>query len=228
MPEITVLVNKPVKLKDEAPRIQLKQPLAYDNAWSHAVQVTVLNDDGTPADLSGIGVAGSFLKADQSTVHPIIGTVTENTARIILPPSCYTVPGRFKLTLNLTQPTPATGVDDFDSETDYAQYDMVVYQGTVYRFTEDHDAGAWTGEDAEASFSIRTALWVEGTVERNVSDTIVDPGTPVGNITQVIESASTAATNAQTAAAAASTLVEELSAFEIASLSEAKTYLGIT
>ena len=46
----------------------------------------------------------------------------------------------------------------------------------------------------------RTVLWVEGFVERNTSGTIIDPGTPVGNIEQAIGNANAAASAANAAA----------------------------
>ena len=44
---------------------------------------------------------------------------------------------------------------------------------------------------------------MEGYVEKNVTGTIIDPGTPVGNITQAIATANAAATSAASAAAEA-------------------------
>ena len=54
----------------------------------------------------------------------------------------------------------------------------------------------------------RTVLWVEGMVERNVGGTIIDPGTPVGNIEQAVGAANAAASAASEAAAEASEAAE--------------------
>lgn len=59
----------------------------------------------------------------------------------------------------------------------------------------------------------RTILWVEGYVEKNISGTIIDPGTPVGNISQAIGAANSAATSATTAAASALEAAEEAEAY---------------
>ena len=180
MAEVYCIVNQAIKLADRTHKVYLNEPLAYDNALAHSMQVTVYNDDGEE-DLSGVGVVGSFMKADGNTVSPINGTVSGNVAQVLLPASCYVTPGRFKFTMNLSK------------------------NGTT-----------------------RTALWVEGRVERNVGGTIIDPGTPVGNISTAIANANAAATAANEAATEASALVEELQDFEIATLEESKSYLGIT
>ena len=180
MAEVYCIINQTIKLADRTHKVYMNEPLAYDNALAHAMQVTVFNDEGEE-DLSGVGVVGSFMKANGDTVSPITGTVSGNTAQVILPASCYVTPGRFKFTMNLSK----------DGAT-------------------------------------RTVLWAEGHVERNVGGTIIDPGTPVGNISTVIAEANAAATAANEAAEAAEALVEQLEDFEIATLSEAMEYLGIT
>lgn len=169
MPDINVncIVNCNIKLSEPTKKIFLSTPLAYNNMLAHAMRVTVYNDDGTAADLTGVGVTGVFLRADNKTVNPINGTTVEsasgvrNIAEIILPASCYIVPGRFTFTMNLT-----------------------------------------------ANGSTRTALWVEGHVERNTSEEIIDPGTPVGNIEQAIGNANSAASAANAAASDANAAAE--------------------
>lgn len=153
MADVYCIINKTIKLADRTQKINLNEPLAYDNANAHAMRVTVFNDDGGPESLSGVGVVGSFMKADGNTVTPINGTVNGNVAEVILPASCYVTPGRYKFTMNLS------------------------VNGTT-----------------------RTALWVEGHVERNVGGTIIDPGTPVGNISTAIANANAAASRAEEAA----------------------------
>ena len=177
MANVYCIVNQAIKLADRTHKVNMNEPLAYDNALAHSMQVTVYNDDGEE-DLSGVGVVGSFMKADGNTVSPINGTVSGNVARVVLPASCYVTPGRFKFTMNLSK------------------------DGTT-----------------------RTALWVEGHVERNVGGTIIDPGTPVGNISTAIANANAAATAASEAATAAEALVEQLEDFEIATVQEAQQYL---
>lgn len=151
MADVYCIVNQTIKLKDVTRKITVHEPLAYDNAQAHAMQVTVFNDEAEE-DLTGVGVVGSFMKADGNTVTPINGTVSGNVAKVVLPASCYVTPGRFKFTMNLSK----------DGVT-------------------------------------RTVLWVEGHVEKNVGGTIIDPGTPVGNISTAIAEAQAAATAAEEA-----------------------------
>ena len=177
MPDVYCIIDQTVRLSVPTRKTQLQVPLAYDNALAHALRVRVINEDGTDADLTGVGVVASMLKANGDTVTPINGTVSENdagiknVAEVILPASCYMTPGRFKITMNLS-----------------------------------------------SGGQVRTVLWLEGYVEKNTSSTIIDPGTPVGNI-------STAIANANAAASAANAAAEILS--EIATVNETKTYLGI-
>ena len=213
MAEIYCIVKETVKLHDTARKKDLHEPLAYDNSKAHSVRAIVVNDDGTEADLSGITAIGSMMRADGYTVTPINGSIDGNVAEIILPGSCYIAPGRFKLTLNLFKRTSTSGVSAFNTTTAYSSNDLVVYDGVVWRFTQAHAAGAWTGTDAVQDGAQRTILWVNGTVERNISTLVVDPGTPVGNITQAIADATDAASAASTAAAAANAAADDAEAY---------------
>lgn len=163
--EVYCIVSRKIRLSDPTPKVQLPQPLAHNNELAHSMRVEVVNDDGSAADLTGIGVTASFLKADNVTVEPINGTTSGNVAEVILPASCYVTPGRFKFTLNLSK------------------------------------TGGYT----------RTALWVEGIVERNTTEAVIDPGTPVSNISQAIANANAAAASATSAASAASAAAAEAS-----------------
>lgn len=155
MAEINCIINQTMLMSKPTKKIHLQEPLAYTNGQAHAMRVTVFNDDGSEMDLTGVSVSGNFVKADGNSVSPLTGTVSANTAEVLLTPSCYVVPGRFKFTMDLVIPNGAT----------------------------------------------RTALWVEGMVEKNISGEITDPGTPVGNIAQAVAAANAAAQTAQGAMA---------------------------
>ena len=172
--EVYCVIDETIKLSDKTHKKWLDTPLAGGNAQAHAFRLTVLNDSGSAADLSGIGVTGEFLRPDNETVSPITGTKSGNVLEIILPPSCYAAQGRFTFTMDVTN-------------------------------------GGKT----------RTALWVNGTVERKNSTSIVDPGTPVTNYETIIANANAAAERAN---AAADSIPESI---DIATLAETKTYLGI-
>lgn len=94
--------------------------------------------------------------------------------------------------------------------------DLHLLQGAYYL---DEMTGLPTGSELKSMYIIasggsttnqnRTALWVEGIVERNLSGTIIDPGTPVANITQAINNANAAAASATSAAADAASAAED-------------------
>lgn len=198
------IINQTMRLSDPTRKVNLAEPLAYSNQRAHAFRVTVLaegSDD--PADLTGIGVTAAFMRVKSNdTVTPIIGTVTGNVAEVVLPASCYNVVGRFTLTVDLSMPTDPTGLDEFDATATYAIGDRVAYGGNSFVFKAVH-TGAWDAADVYAEVECRTALWVEGIVEKNTTESIIDPGTPVANYTEVINSANAAASSAISAAAQA-------------------------
>ena len=185
--------------------MRLPEPLSYSNQLAHAFRFTVLAEGSdAPADLTGVGCSGQFVRhGNNTTVSPLTGTVTGNVCEIILEPSCYVVPGRYTFTMDISQTVPTDGVAAFSTTTNYAIGDKCVYNSNVWVFTAAHSAGAWTGSDATIVYENRTILWIEGVVEKNISGTIIDPGTPVGNITQAINSANAAASSATSAASAA-------------------------
>ena len=54
------------------------------------------------------------------------------------------------------------GVEDFDSTKNYKAGDMVMYDGLLYKFTEDHTAGEWDASQVEES-SIAAGTWPDMT-----------------------------------------------------------------
>lgn len=102
------IVSRTIKLSEPTKKLNLAQPLAYTNAKAHSMEVVVVNDDGTDADLTGIGCTASFKRSDNTTVEPINGTVSGNVAQVILPASCYVIPGRFTFTMDLSDGNGAT------------------------------------------------------------------------------------------------------------------------
>lgn len=179
------LVEETIKLHEPTRERYLSAPLQCSNAYAHAMRVLVVNDDGTPADLSNVGVTGWLKRSDNMTVGPMNGTVSGNVSEVILEPLCYASVGAYTFSLDLSE----------DGET-------------------------------------RTAMKVRGFVDKNVTDVIVDPGTPVSNIEQSIGSANAAAAAANTAAAAANTAAQAAQqaaeSITTATVAETKTYLGIT
>jgi uncharacterized protein YjdB len=166
--EVYCVVQKAGKINEPTKKITLNEPLAYNNALAHAMRYIAFDKNNAPIDLQeeNVSVTASFVKSNNVTVEPILGTVDGNVAEVILPPSCYVTPGRFRFTMNLNK-----------------------------------------GE------AMRTVLWVEGNVERNTTDEIVDPGTPVGNIEQAIGQATAAAAAASEAADDANEAAQDIEDF---------------
>lgn len=160
----------------------------------------IRREDGTA--FAGTVTAKFLRYADDVTV-PLTGSIEDGSATVTLIENCYMRPGRFKLTLYVTQDESTTAVyccmgtvdrtdgqrtvdpgseinldvtdlinrintatasvpadytallatiaPTFSASTGYASGEYVWYNGTLYRFTADHAAGAWTGTDATAS-----------------------------------------------------------------------------
>lgn len=90
--------------KDVAVYSLLQEQISnYDN-MADVFSVTFEND--IPV---GTQCQGWFVRGDKSTV-PIEGNVDGKVASVVLPPNCYTVPGRFALTVKLVNGAVVTSV----------------------------------------------------------------------------------------------------------------------
>lgn len=105
--DVHCLVQRVGKLSDQTAKISLQQPLVQGNSFAHCLLFEAFDDDFRPADLTGVSVAGQFLRSDGKTVAPIFGEISGSAARLILPPSCYTIPGPFQCTMDLIGPNGA-------------------------------------------------------------------------------------------------------------------------
>lgn len=101
--DVFCLIEQTGTLKEPTRLIHLLQPLVWNNAQAHAFRYHVTNDDGTAADMTGIGVTGNFTVDGHDTISPLSGTITGNTAQIILPAACYAYRGRYTFEMNLTK-----------------------------------------------------------------------------------------------------------------------------
>ena len=96
-------INWETDLQEALAKRQLQTPLIQADNEAHKVQVAV-KDGGEAADLTGCSCIGYFLRADGETVA-ISGSglagVDGSTAWVVLPVSCYAVPGRGGLIIRL-------------------------------------------------------------------------------------------------------------------------------
>lgn len=103
MAEIYAVVKETKKISSMTRTIHLQDALSYDEKQAHYFGVTLLNDEGNAADLTGCQVTGKFKRADNATVE-LNGTVSGNTASLVLAQSCYLAEGRFTLEMYLVKP----------------------------------------------------------------------------------------------------------------------------
>ena len=98
---LTIDINRKIELSEGA----LEQPLGIKfvsgDKQAHRVNAELYRG-GKPVDLSGATVLGRFLRADGATVE-VQGQVTGNVASVTFDATCYAVPGRLDVSLQLTQ-----------------------------------------------------------------------------------------------------------------------------
>lgn len=96
-------INWETDLREALAKRQLQTPLIQADNEAHKVRVAV-KDGGEAADLTGCSCIGYFLRADGETVA-ISGSglagIEDSTAWVVLPMSCYAVPGRGGLVIRL-------------------------------------------------------------------------------------------------------------------------------
>ncbi|MBE5803781.1 MAG: hypothetical protein E7316_04640 [Clostridiales bacterium] len=79
--------------------IILKQPLSSLDSRAHVFTIVLMNGEAA-ANLADTTCTGWFIRSDGVTV-PLEGVISGNTVTFTLAPNCYTVPGRFKLSVKL-------------------------------------------------------------------------------------------------------------------------------
>lgn len=98
---LTIDINRKIELSEGA----LEQPLGIKfisgDKQAHRINAELYRG-GKPAGLSGATVLGRFLRADGATVE-VQGQVTGNVASVTFDATCYAVPGRLDVSLQLTQ-----------------------------------------------------------------------------------------------------------------------------
>ena len=97
---ITGLIERTVDLDKGVQLTPLNQLFAASDEGAHTLRVSVLAS-GQPLALTGAGIFGYFIRADEETVV-VRGTAAGNVATLVLPESCYAAPGRFSLIVKAT------------------------------------------------------------------------------------------------------------------------------
>ena len=95
------VIEETKRISDPTKKKWLPYALYWTEEKAHAFRLHVLNDDGSDADLTNVGVTGEFYH-NGVTIQPIQGSKSGNTAEVILEPACYATPGEFTFTMSLT------------------------------------------------------------------------------------------------------------------------------
>lgn len=94
-----------------------------------------LFSDGQPASLSG-SVVANVVRSDGATV-PVSGTLSGNTATVVLNQSCYAVPGPISIVIKITASGAVTTVCAVVANVYQSSTDSVVDPGTIIPSIED-------------------------------------------------------------------------------------------
>ena len=97
---ITGLIERTVDIDRGVQLTPMNQLFAASDEGAHTLRVSVLAS-GQPLALTGAGVFGYFIRADEETVV-VRGTAAGHVATLVLPESCYAAPGRFSLIIKAT------------------------------------------------------------------------------------------------------------------------------
>ena len=100
---------------------------SMDNGGNR-INVTVMDGD-SPATLSGT-VSANVIRSDGSTVA-VTGTYSGNTASVVLPQSCYVIPGVISIVVKITDSTTVTTIAAVVANVYQSTTDTVVDPGTV-------------------------------------------------------------------------------------------------
>lgn len=102
--------------------IPLDHMLVMGDDKGDRFEVTVTSD-GKPVSLSGASVTGYFLRSADGSTIPIPGTASGSVASVVLPEACYTLPGRFALTVKVSLGG--------------SRHAVYVCEGSIFRSTTD-------------------------------------------------------------------------------------------
>lgn len=161
MSELQSTLSFRIDLDQPVVMTPMRQPLISGDQAPCKLLMSFYHSGEGPLDMRQIGMQAYMIRADGTTVVISDGVTTLYGGELTLPESCCAVPGRFTLTVKLTNDTQR-----------------------------------------------RTVLWLEGSVAQSRTDTLVDPGThvpTVDNVLAKINSMDVAITNANMAASRAVT-----------------------
>lgn len=184
-------------------RTPVKPLMALENKNAHIFQVNVMRN-GVPETLTGTGCSATFVRADDVSV-PLDGTVEGNTAIVTLKDACYRVPGKFKLTINLSTTEITSAIFIGNGSVMLTSTDTIVDEENIIPSIEDIIA------QQQASIAAANAAT---TAAESANDAAEAANTAAGtanaaatNATEKAQAADSAADRANNAAQAAEDVV---------------------
>ena len=124
---ITGLIERTVDIDRGVQLTPMNQLFAASDEGAHTLRVSVLAS-GQPLALTGAGIFGYFVRADEETVV-VRGTAAGHVATLVLPESCYAAPGRFSLIVKATFGGERTAIFWGDGFVTRASTDVIVDPG---------------------------------------------------------------------------------------------------
>ena len=126
---ITGVFENTVDLDRGVRMTPMNQLFATADTRAHTVKVSVLSS-GKEANLTGMGVYGYFIRADEETVV-ITGSVSGNVVTLALPASCYVTPGHFSLIIKVSSGDDRKAVFWGDGFVTRSSTDVIVDPGGI-------------------------------------------------------------------------------------------------
>lgn len=180
-------------------RTPVKPLMALANKNAHIFQVNVMRN-GVPETLTGAGCSATFVRADDVSV-PLDGTVDGSTASVTLSDACYRVPGKFKLTINLSATEITSAIFIGDGSVMLTSTDTIVDEKKIIPSLEDIIAQQQAS--IAAANAANTAAGAANDAAEEATTAASTANAAAANATEKAQEADTAADRANNAAQAA-------------------------
>lgn len=123
-----------IDLKNGTTQQREKKPLAQGDAYADKIIVHI-QDGGQDVPLNAIGVSAKAIRYDGRTV-PLVGSVEDGAACVVLDPTCYAVPGDVKVSVALSAGEMVQTVLVLLMNVDTSETGVIVDNGVIGDLTE--------------------------------------------------------------------------------------------
>ena len=200
---IATVLSYNFDLSQGVTRTPVKPLMALANKNAHIFQVNVMRN-GVPETLTGAGCSATFVRADDVSV-PLDGTVDGSTASVTLSDACYRVPGKFKLTINLSATEITSAIFIGDGSVMLTSTDTIVDEEKIIPSLEDIIAQQQAS--IAAANAANTAAGAANDAAEEATTAASTANAAAANATEKAQEADTAADRANNAAQAAEDVV---------------------